>query len=82
MHIGFDQNREMVFRVSGRTYSLGTESDADYDLRLLGWKQHCFTWKERGQFKVSVFMLNQGFYRFDMQCKDQTSVGTIRNNNI
>ena len=45
MHIGFDPNREMVVRVSGRTYSLVTESNAEYDLRLLGWKQYCFTWK-------------------------------------
>ena len=74
MLIGFNNNNVIAFLLSGTSNYMGTETEADLDMRLLGWKQHCFTWKMQGKFKVSILKLIISSDQRLMYCK--VSLGT------
>lgn len=50
--LGFVDANQMMLNIRGQRSHMEAESSDVYDMRLLGWKQHCFTWRFNGEFKV------------------------------
>lgn len=53
MLIGFHESQRFQLWIRSQVTKLTAESSEANDDKLLGWRQHCFTWKADGQFRVS-----------------------------